>query len=521
MLTVMAALAFAPAAQAQQQAPTQHSPTTHKYGDLKDSKAPEPSAEEKASSIVTLRWNAIPIANRYLVKISRDPDMSTIFYTVNLTSREYQTPELNPGAYYYVVEGFNNDRPVGRLATQSFVVGKPLSLTGRRDPLPAPSIIAPKHMDLFPSNGYVRLAWKRVDGARGYRFRLWEEDKVRENYRYKRDTPPRWVTEVKTPWIEVHDAPYSSYMYLGDGVYRWDVAAVDKDGGYVGDPAVGYFEVSTQWFLKPSEFFLRGRYGYAPSINQSSSDTRSAFQRDFKAASHRFHLDGDWFFSRRWGVNANIGIDSFTFRGVAAEPSTSVFYTAFDFSLLSRTYLSSTPFGWTLTGSLGLALFETPFASAFNATTGGVEVHRARTFGPKFGARLGRRFDSPLELQFLASTVINVTTSLDDGVNKTYTPLNIDLAARTLYHFNNHLAATLDLNFERKRARFSPSTTKAPSEASYSGVTIALGAQINLYSEENLDNAYYPPEKHDRYYKTNTANPETSTVPSSQRWRSH
>lgn len=62
-----------------------------------------------------------------------------------------------------------------------------------------------------------------------------------------------WVTEVKQPWLEIHDVPYSSYMYLGTADYRWDVAAIDA-AGQTGPLSTRSFSVTPQLFMKQESF---------------------------------------------------------------------------------------------------------------------------------------------------------------------------------------------------------------------------------------------------------------------------
>lgn len=474
-MTTFAVLSFA--AFGQQQAPSQNSPSQKEYR-THDPKTMREKAEAQSSQ-VTLKWEPMPGAVRYDLKISRIADMSSTVHSVSVIQNTYQTPALMPGLYYYQVEGFKYEQSLGKHPVKSFVVGKPLNVTGKREPLDAPQIIAPNHLELFPTHGKVRLAWQAVPGARGYRFRLFEEDKVRENRRWKRDTPPRWVTEVQQPWIEVHDAPYTSYMYLQSGLYRWDVAAIDKDGGYIGDVATGYFRTSRQWHLKPNDFYLRAHYFFTPYMDYKSYSSLSGqgFQED-NAHAIQFRGELDWFFLRHWGVSLG---GSYSSLGGRADIPSSADYMSLNLDALFRWYLSIEPRGWTFTGSLGLGLQELPNIDNVTTDASHLHIERPKVLGPRFGFRFYRRWNNPWEMQIMGNYMFPVWWAHDPsgGSSDIKQAINGDLTWRFLYNFNEHFAAGLGLQGEYRKLRYSPSTRHGESSARIQGANIHVTGQFH------------------------------------------
>ncbi|MBI3556645.1 MAG: hypothetical protein HY074_10315 [Deltaproteobacteria bacterium] len=519
-----------PLGQADQQAPSQHAPAMHEYQELKtdgDSKK-----DDQLTSTVTLTWRAIPLAGRYLLKVSHDPEGTSIVYSVLTVNLTHVTPELAPGGYYYVVEGYEDERRVGQSVPQPFVVGKPLALDAKKERMPAPTIIGPKHMDLYPTYGYVRLAWQGVEGARGYRFRLWNEDKVKENHRWKRDTPPRWITEVKNPWIEVHDAPYTSFMYLETGTYRWDVAAVDADGGYLGDTAMGYFRTSRQWFFKPNEIFLSAEYGFYPQEVYYQDSSVTGTQSKLLSSSHRLNADLDWWFWRQWGVNLGGGFQSLSLTSPSGQnPADTIFFVHANADLLFRTYLSTVPWGWWLVLSAGFGMQEFPQVDTFSASQGGGSIHveRPKAMGAKFGIQLHKRWNNWWEAQFNINSLVHAfTTTSPTGSSVTHTPIDLDLAFKVLLNWSNHFGTYASLGGEVKRAQYTPQPFGANSNVLLQGIVFAWGFQFNYYPPPNNlnyypdhDGAYYPADKTKSYYHSEERTIDRSNKDSSswQRWR--
>lgn len=523
--TLCLLVALSAAARADQQAPMQHSPAFEQYKNVPE--AAGGKVDERQTSSASLRWQPIPQADHYLVKISRDPGETQVIYTVDTMELTHDTPELTPGAYYFSVLGLQKNRKVGQTTPEPFVIGKPVALNGQRERLDAPTIIGPKHMDLYPTYGYVRLAWVPVDGARGYRFRLWNEDKVRENTRWKRDTPPRWITEIKQPWIEVHDAPYTSFMYLETGTYRWDVAAIDKDGGYIGETAQGYFRTSRQWFLKPNEVFIRASYGYAPNALYSSSSSQTGQGAHFSSTSHRFDTDLDWWLWRQWGLNFTGGLQSLAEHGPTAAASDTLLFIHTSADLLFRTYLSTVPWGWTFTAAAGLGMQEIPL---IDQTASNVHAVRPKIWGPHFGLRINKHFDSPWELESRLNILVPALTSgVPDDSTRTNTTLVTDVGVKVVYNWSYHFATELGLGGQIIDSRFTPMPMQTHSNAQLESINVMLGLRFNYFPPPDntkyypdKDGAYYPSERPHGYYRSEekTNNDEYHNDSSSwQRWR--
>ena len=522
---------FTPLGNADQQAPSQHAPALHTYQELKPGDDAK-QQDDQLTSKVTLTWRAIEQAQHYLLKVSHDAEGRNPVYSVQTINTVHTTPELAPGGYYYVVEGYEGDRRVGQSTPQPFVVGKPLALTAKKERLPAPTIIGPKHLDLYPTYGYVRLAWQGVEGVRGYRFRLWNEDKVKENQRWKRDTPPRWITEVKNPWLEIHDAPYTSYMYLESGTYRWDVAAVDKDGGIVGDTAMGYFRTSRQWFLKPHEIYLRAEYGFSPQEVYYQDSSLTGSQSKFLSASHRVNADLDWWFWRQWGMNLGGGFQSLNLNpSVGQNPADSILFIHANADLLFRTYLSTVPWGWWLVLSAGFGMQEFPQVDSFVTSQGGGSIHvsRPKELGAKFGFQLHKRWNNWLEAQFNVNWLVHAfTMSGPTGSAVTHTPLDLDLGLRFLLNWSNHFGTYAGVGGEVRHAEYTPQPLSANSNVLFQGIVFTWGVQFNYYPPPNnlqyypdQDGAYYPADKPKSYYHSEKDLDDQSTKDSSswQRWR--
>lgn len=527
-------------AQAEQQAPSQHSPANVEYQEFKTSDY-ETKAQriEKITSSVKLAWDSMPRANRYLLKISRAPDMSAIFYTIETAQTSSATPELHPGAYYYIVESYQGDRRIGQTSTKGFVVGQPLNLSGKKERLPAPIVIGPKHRDLYPTYGYVRLAWQRVDGARGYRFRIWNEDKVRENYRWKKDSAPRWVTEVKNPWLEVHDAPYSSYMYLESGLYRWDVTAVDPDGSTLGETSTAYFEVSRQWFLKPSEVFIRAIYGFAPQERYSQELSGNGESTSYTSPSHHLDADLQWYFARQWGTEVGVGLQTLRMQSslLGSGPTEQVLFMNAHADMLFRAFLSTEPYGWWLVLSAGFGAQEFPQVNSVSAADQTLQISRPKVLGPRFGFEIHKRFNTPaqrpFELYFKLNSLINVfAIDASENGSNAGTPLNAGMQLNWLWHATNHFALSLGIAADSRRATYATSPMESSLKVGFQGISVTLGFQLNYYSPPD-NTSYYPSNRNSAYYPSE---PPTTTrhdakdrpidahKPDSaswQRWRPH
>lgn len=314
---------------------------------------------EEATEPVTLSWPPIEGASEYLLEIAFDDDFDNIVMRTRTERSSYQTPSLKVGTYYYRVTGLFDGDVRGRLDTQTFAVTKPLEITsgGRlnRLRLPAPEITGPKHMELFPSRGTVRLSWKKVEGAKSYRVRLWDFDAYAGT---EGRSLPRWETKTDQNFLEINDAPYSSFMFLESGRYRYDIAAINENS--LGYDAIGFFDVDRNWFFKPSETYLRIATGGSPYTRLYSTDVGGVNARRPRAYSARLALELDHWLLRRWGVYL-AGHGDYVWNRVvdgAAVVSSGFLISETRFGLQHRAHLSSTPDGFDFMAAMGFGTFE-------------------------------------------------------------------------------------------------------------------------------------------------------------------
>lgn len=476
-LAQLALIMLLPLAALAQQPPSQHAPSELEYREF--SKNISSGKDSDASkSQVRLRWEALAEALRYEVRISRTPDFSHLVHTAGTVELDYVTPALLPGQYFYQVEAYRYERIIGKHSVKSFVIGKPLTLASSKQKLQAPQIVGPKHLDTFPTYRRVRLAWESVPGARGYRLRLWEEDKAKLDGPNTRRTPPRWITEVKQTWLEVHDAPYSSYMYLGSGTYRWDVAAIDKDGGYVGDPAMGYFQMSRQFHMNPRELFVRVQSILSPAVDYKSySGVAGRGYEDAETASIAVRAEVDYFFKRNWGVAMGGTVSTLGFQAGLGAP---VDYFVINLDALYRAQLSLEQRGWRLQFSLGLVLQEMPAIDGPNVVPEAVHIERPRVFGAHTGFRIHHRWRNPWEVQLISDLAFNAFWFHDPyGTGSSIKPtFNGSIEARGLYHFTKVFAGGLGLVMDYRSIKYDAGLQHPDSSVRIQSTNITLTGQF-------------------------------------------
>jgi len=462
---------------AAQDVPSQHAPATNKYKDEKK------EAEEASRTQATLQWDRTPGAATYVVRIAKDALGKSPLYTAEVTGRVYTTPKLSPGQYFYTITSLQDGKPIDTTKPKAFVVGAPFNVTSTTK-LPAPQILSPRNSDTFPTYSRVRLAWRPVEGARGYQFRLWEDDKIRANKKIGKATGPRWVTEVPTPWIEVHDAPYSSFMYLDTGLYRWDVAAVDKKGGKIGEPATGYFRVNKDPYLHPKEIFLRLQYGLSPATYDQESAASNSSNK-FSLVSHKFYADGDWFFKRHLGLSGGLGL-----RTINIKPNaTTVTANMAHFDLLYRSYLSNRHFGWTLTGSLGMGWIELPQLEGAAAEPGRLNVSNPQAIGVRAGFRLLKTWDSPWSAEAFGSLMLHafLLNHPGPGEGSIHQPLDIELGARAFRKVALHTALGFGLTAESREIAYRSEGFPRDSFAKITGVSAVLLFQLHYFDADEKE----------------------------------
>ena len=460
---------------AQQQAPSQHSPSQVEYQEL-SAERPSPQNADASKSQVKLRWEPLSDSLRYEIRISRKPDFSQLVHSAGTIEHDYTTPALPPGLYYYQVQGYRYERPSGKHDVRNFVIGKPLTLSPAKQRMQAPQIIGPRHLEMFPTFGRVRLAWQPIAGARGYRFRIWNEENSNDSLAQRKT--PRWITEIKQPWLEVHDAPYTSFMYLESGTYRWDVAAIDKDGAFVGDPAMGYFQMSRQYHLQPNELFIRLWGLIAPSVGyESTSGPANQSYADDESSSLAFRGEAEYFFRRHWGLSLGGSLSALSsLDGMGS----SIDYFSGNLDALYRTYLSIQPQGWTMTFLLGIGLHEFPNIDGPSMQIEKIHVERPRVLGPRAGFRLSRRWNNPWEVQLAGNIMVNAFWFHDPYGGGTELSPTINTAAeiKTFYHLSKTFAGGLGLGIENRSIKYDAGPRHVESSVSLKSWNLSLNAQF-------------------------------------------
>lgn len=444
--------------------------------------------DKKKSAQVTLTWQAIPTAGWYVVKISKGPKSGDVFFKEETTESIFQTPELEAGVYTYWVEGYHEEELVGSTQPQQFAIGSAMTITASK--LSAPKIIGPVDPQTYPYHSKVRLAWTKVPGARGYRFRLWEEAKAMRAAKKGREPVPRWSTEIKNTHIEILDAPYSSYMYLDDGKYRWDVAAVNNEGGLVGEVATSYFNISDQWYLPENESITTLEYGIAPNYYysyHSSSTNQDATTRYWR---HRFKFQHDSWFAREWGwgVLGLFNVHKVTAFDGAAEPSLLAIYGGLGLLLNYRHYLSHFSGGWTFYLSAGPAANQFIQLETLGSSGQAITYQKPTMFGPDITFGFGKHSQGPWEWRFFSHWFIPWYSRLNSNtsIHKTFTRLNTDVSARGYYHFAPKLDVYAGLSYEVKNTDYIQMGLASSNTTHMHGWEISFGCEIRSQPDTQL-----------------------------------
>jgi hypothetical protein len=359
----------------------------------------------------------------------------------------------------------------------------PMNITGGidRPPLPPPTVVAPKKEDVFPSYGKVRLAWLPVSGARAYRFTLWNEAKLREAKRKKIEAIPRWTTEVKQTWLEVTDAPYSSYMYLEAALWRWDIAAVDAETGQTGQVATNYFRTSSQEFLHRDEKVLRLEYRFTPSMTYEQSSSATGTNGLYSSTSSHLAIDGDWWIGRAWGFSAGAGVETLALPMISGTTA----FTHFNFDALFRVHLSPSPWGWSLAMALGGAIQTLPQLEIVDSSVG---VSNLVGIGPHLQLRLNydlRDPSKPWQAQIVGTLFPPLVTqggSASSNVN--LQTMDADISARLMRQFTQRTSVGLGVTGQTKGVRYIPDAALANSVVRISGWAISLMAQFDYFRNE-------------------------------------
>lgn len=470
---------------------------------------------EEATEPVTLSWPPIEGASEYLLEIAYDDDFDRIVMRTRTERSAYQTPSLKVGSYYYRVTGIFDGEVRGRLDPQTFAVTKPLEITsGQKPRLPAPEITSPKHMELFPSRGTVRLSWKKVDGAKSYRVRLWDF----EGYAGTGGRSlPRWETKTNQNFLEINDAPYSSFMFLESGRYRYDIAAINENS--LGYDAIGFFEVDRSWFLKPSETYVRLATGGSPYTRLYSTDVGGQNARRPRAYSARLALELDHWMLRRWGVYL-AGHGDYVWNRVvdgSAIVSSGFLLSETRFGLQHRVHLASTPDGFDFMAALGFGTFEIVDVSIIRESVEDTIRRRAnlgRVMAFSVDAQLGLLYRTMGSWVWsgralLRNPFIYRGYQVRDQAEFLYRP-SYTLAARATHLLGppgrSHVNMFVDLGIDRRHFEYKFPSDSGQASMQHTQWNVLIGFEFNLFHTPSDDF-----ERGQAFYG--------STKAESQRWR--
>ncbi len=327
---------------------------------------------------------------------------------------------------------------------------------------PAPEILFPQDGKLLPPYSTIRLSWKPVPGAKSYRIQLWEEDSMQ----------PRWITEVKENWLIIKDAPYSSYMYLQGGIYRWDVAAMDPKLNENGHIASSSFEMTRQYFLSEHELFFKTRYGYSPIYRYVQANSVLGTSYDFNVSAHSADLSLDWWMSRQWGLSFSFGTSEQFRINYLGKDLGNVNFIYADIDFLWRAYLSLHPLGWTLGAQLGLVYQEFPQVESVLADLNKTSIVRPKSLCPKFGFKINKRLTNSWEMEF-SSFVFMPVVVFGNYILK-YTP-SYGTNLHLYYSLSKSFSLGFGPSFERRKLTYKPS-----SYVQFTNTAIHVIARIRL-----------------------------------------
>src|SRR5687768_17240586 len=93
----------------------------------------------KVKTRESLTWPRIGMASHYLLSLARDPEMSSTFLTIETPQNYYLTPDLPPGDYYYRVEGYEGEKPLGKTKLERFTIAAPAEKKRQKNAAERPS----------------------------------------------------------------------------------------------------------------------------------------------------------------------------------------------------------------------------------------------------------------------------------------------------------------------------------------------------------------------------------------------
>ncbi len=440
-----------------QQRPPLYAPRHMKYRNNSKEEAEENEKEDSVKQKIT--WQESQDAERWFVVVSKDEELSDVIFCDFTKVNSISLPHLKPGVYFYKAYGLNKKTVITETEIQNIeIASTPDGI------LPSPEIITPEEMEYFPPKPKMRIAWKSIKGAVAYRFRIWEYNKVQNAIDDYKIPVARWITEIKEPWIELYDVPYSTYQYMASGIYNYDVTAIDSNGN-LGAASSSTFRVTPQYYLKPKQLSIRIYPVWAPAWKQMSYSATSGESYSHSTSSIGLGIDLHWWYKRHSGMLADILFD---FKKLAPAGNFTNYQVGFDYAF--RTYLSHVEEGTGFVGYLGLRFkqfSEIDLASKPTRTTAPTGV------GPRIGARLFKEFALGFHIELCAEIssffyTLNAN-GLDytrkSGINSNSSVLNVKYEGLFLFPISKQKKLIFGVRKSENRVKYQPASRLA-----YSGV---------------------------------------------------
>lgn len=368
----------------------------------------------EVKSEVEFKWLPVERATHYVVVIARDPTFQRVETTIDTAQTSARSQPLRPGAYYWTVDAFDDMQHLHRLEPKPLVVGSPFQISAENTKLPAPQTLSPGNDALVAPVSKIRLAWARVAGAKQYFFRLWDEDNAVVHKQIKKKSHLRWETTLDQPWIVLHDAPYTSFMYLDQGNYRWEVAGLDADSHQVGDFSTGRFEVHKKVYFKPKTHTLLGRFIFGPRYFSKfvSAPADTSYQRI--TTTYGGYGSWTWWADRQFGTRVagevNAVLRSHAIRKLHLEGR-------------FRHKITNSPKGWHFELGLGGAFIQVPHLQV-DETDGDEAIDIISSLGPFVEASFVHQFESPfttiLGLRTVTPLLLVSTTGGGGSINRAF-----------------------------------------------------------------------------------------------------
>lgn len=353
-----------------------------------------PSSSDKvtlynSSASFVLSWEAVEGANKYKVEVKRSG--STVFSeTVSDTRLEVRLPGgASAGDYQWQVQALIEapSKAPAAYSGRSWA-SEPQVIDGfkiERKQLGKAVPIFPDGPILPPEKGDLRFRWREVDGAEAYEFRLYDK-KVGGQVLISQKVSESSVT-INLP--EHHIA--------NQGEFAWEVWALanhdlQKVAGAVGPKSSADFKLDPNAIFHQGEGFVMLSGLVTPFAYHVISRTTGADNKSTSVAGG-VELDGEYWFEKKWGVEANIENTSLT----ALTKDTNLFNAA---AMLKYRlgFGDDRKFAWFLIPAFGLELRHYPELRPNPAQPEDFQFFKPQTVGPTAGLELRHQFSEQFAL---------------------------------------------------------------------------------------------------------------------------